>query len=1032
MLTIDDDVSIGTGTFTINSAGGATQVSGDDITAQSLLLLGNGAFTLDSAGNDVDTLAADLDPGSISYTDSDDVTIGTVGSTNGISTGIIGTTDGGSVTINATNGTITVNQAINTQQGTGGGIAITGDVDLNAALTSGAGTITLNGNDIAGADIVVAASLISDGTIDLDARRDILVQATIQTTGSGSDIRLTADSDGNGVGGVRVEGTGFIDSADEVTLEGSDLFVVAGTVEAVQIDVDNVDAANNQVQAGGAILIQDGAAAPVASDTVINGRVAATTTTATITISAEHDVLFGADGDLVSLNGTITVTADTRAGNNGGAITMSDGTTIDAAAGAIAFNADGNISLGQLTTTSTTDSAARITTTSGSILDITAAETANITAGTTVLRAATGIGDAAVDTADINVSVTSLAATTTTGDISISDDAGLDITTVDGLSGVSITTGGSGDDILIREGNGAGSDDLTINQNISNAGAGNITLFAAGAASQDDNLNINASITASGGDVLIVSFEDIDFNAAPTVSTSGTGTIAIHAGRVFNFGAAMTLGSTTADILEGGSNEYTIQTTGGSITLSATRNIQLETINAGATGTVIITADSDLNGTGSITDALSSEAANITGLSAALSAGSGIGSGEAADDADIDLAVTNVAAVTNTGDIHLQNAGALTIDTVNAVAGVTITDGSSTGADITIRSGGALTVSAGDSIVNNNGGNITLAAEGSTTADNLTINSAVTALGGNGNIELLAGHTISLAAITIGAAGLGAVVVSAGSDFNNGTRRDGNSGGDIVMASGAVVQSEDGNITLQAPNDVQLSIVNANSNSDGMLGNIIVTADFAGPDETGTSTYTSDGVGAITDVLTGEAANLIGNLATLSAATGIGSGGGDADIETNLNHLNAANTTSNDIAVLEVDGGVSGENPLEITGVTNVTGNIDIRTTDGDLTLSGAASTTAAGTITLIAGDSEDDGDGDLAIQASVTAATGKVTLTSAGNDVTFTVDGDVTTTSGEIEVNAGVTGTGVITMADNGTTGQRGDNQRNCRCGEY
>ena len=44
------------------------------------------------------------------------------------------------------------------------------------------------------------------------------------------------------------------------------------------------------------------------------------------------------------------------------------------------------------------------------------------------------------------------------------------------------------------------------------------------------------------------------------------------------------------------------------------------------------------------------------------------------------------------------------------------------------------------------------------------------------------------------------------------------------------------------------------------------------------------------------------------------------------------------------------------------------------------------------------------------------ITLSSAANDVTFTIAGDVTTTSGEIEVNAGAAGTGVITMADNGT----------------
>ena len=161
---------------TLDSSGGVNQ-SGGTLTADNLLLLGSGTFTLDQATNDLDTVAADLDPGSISLTDKDDLTVGTVGSTVGITTGVDPTSNGGAVTIDATSGTITVDQAINTEPGSGGTVNVTGDVEVNAALTAGAGTITLNGNTTTGSDIIIDANITSPGTIDFQAPRDILVRA---------------------------------------------------------------------------------------------------------------------------------------------------------------------------------------------------------------------------------------------------------------------------------------------------------------------------------------------------------------------------------------------------------------------------------------------------------------------------------------------------------------------------------------------------------------------------------------------------------------------------------------------------------------------------------------------------------------------------------------------------------------------------------------------------------------------------------------------------------------------------------------
>ena len=69
-----------------------------------------------------------------------------------------------------------------------------------------------------------------------------------------------------------------------------------------------------------------------------------------------------------------------------------------------------------------------------------------------------------------------------------------------------------------------------------------------------------------------------------------------------------------------------------------------------------------------------------------------------------------------------------------------------------------------------------------------------------------------------------------------------------------------------------MSVVNANVT--GATGDITITADSD-----------NSGSGAITEVLSGEAANLIGDVVTLNAATGIGSSGGTADIDTTIKPL---------------------------------------------------------------------------------------------------------------------------------------------------
>ncbi|NLF70124.1 MAG: hypothetical protein GX575_13880, partial [Candidatus Anammoximicrobium sp.] len=212
---------------------------------------------------------------------------------------------------------------------------------------------------------------------------------------------------------------------------------------------------------------------------------------------------------------------------------------------------------------------------------------------------------------------------------------------------------------------------------------------------------------------------------------------------------------------------------------------------------------------------------------------------------------------------------------------------------------------------------------------------------GDGNIYLYAGDTIDLAAATVvvSADASGTVLLSAGSHFNNSSPiQDGNSGGDVLMTSGSVARSEDGDITVLAPNNVQLSIVNANSDGDAVLGDVIVTADYAGPNPGALS----DNTGAISDnLLSGEGPNIVGDQAALRAGTGIGDGvaGAATDINVALNTL-AAVTGSGDINVMDVEwltiAAFNGLSGVTITNTpTNDSGLDDITiVTRADLTVS--------------------------------------------------------------------------------------------------
>ena len=386
-------------------------------------------------------------------------------------------------------------------------------------------------------------------------------------------------------------------------------------------------------------------------------------------------------------------------------------------------------------------------------------------------------------------------------------------------------------------------------------------------------------------------------------------------------------------------------------------------------------------------------------------------------------AVMILAAETDRGDIQVLHTGALQIGTVDALHGVVILDSADDNLADAIVVTAASPVEVVEPVINNDGGEITLAAEGNTLADDLTINANITAAGGTGSIFLYAGDSIRLAGtVAVSAASTGAVLLSAGSDYHAGSPIDGYGGGNVVMENGSQIRSEEGAIAVQAPHDVYLSFVNADSDFDNARGMVSIVADFPGFNPAALR----DGVGAILDNTAGEARNIRAGLAVLRAATGIGSGGGNADLETNIVTLDALNSTSGDLAITEVAAG--GNLDVQQAAQSGVSGNITIVTENGNLRLItagvGVLVCGASGTVWLDANvldpANESSSRGDVVLNQRIGTFGGAINV-DADHDVRGLVAGTISSYGGPIAITADANNAGPA-VNDFGTIQLRGN----------
>jgi hypothetical protein len=814
----------------------------------------------------------------------------------------------------------------------------------------------------ASSDTNVNAVDISVANVEAQAINDIYLQSDQAVTVGGVDDVIT-DYERFASGDTPVTDsnlTGLSSSSFDVKLKS------AGTITV-----------NEVVDAGEDVLLLTTSGGDIDQEAGINsGRV--------LSIIAAGNVNQNANLSVIDLGGLRDVYVEAQDGD----IVMESGTQTDA--GYIRYVASdtgsddgaGNIALGLLSGSLIIRVVA-----DGNITDANLDEDPNISGTANVGLEAGGSIGSNMSTGAVNISVPNVEALAGTNVYLKSDQeviiggsssggivrayfasgfegvSGTDLTGIQGTNGeVQFESTGS---ITISEVVDAGAD-LTlettsgdITQNVAIATTADINLIAAG------NVNQNEDVSTTGGTVTV---------------TADTGAITMQDGR------------TTQGLL--------------GIVYRAATNVALSVLDSGSS--VEVTADNDSNGTGSITDNLGTEAANIIGTTAILSAATGIGDGDDINTAVTALSLTNstsgnivvsdtdttVAAefsadnngggsivFTDSGDIALGLVDADTGD-VTLDSGGTITDGNGSDGNVVAN---AATLNAANGIGSSDALETTittLTATNSTSNDinirdsnDLTIAGVQTQLGdGNINVDVDAGNLVVSGAVT--ADGNGGVTLNADN-------------GSILMANGTTVSGA--SIDYTASDSVELGHLDAGS------GDVAVTAQS----------------GSITEVTAGT--NITAGILRLEAGTDIGGVVGALDTSVNtLASLSGGGTYILETDVLIIDdtgSGILGNSALTRGGEAG--GVYKVQTTSGSITVAAASESEAiqAGSAILLRAD----GSGSDLIQqdnANV-VSTGSSNISLLAQN-TITQNANVTTAGGTVDVEASNSS---ITMADGSVT---------------
>ncbi|MCF6281081.1 MAG: filamentous hemagglutinin N-terminal domain-containing protein [Candidatus Polarisedimenticolaceae bacterium] len=1001
-----DNVAIaqtGPGAITITSTGGSITVT-DDVTATStgsITLFADSAASGDLTVNDVIT----TDSGDITLRTDNDVVFGAggdVSSTSG-SVEVTADFDGGGVASGAL--TMADGTIINAGSGT---------IDLNADGDIALGSLQTSSSSATAVTIDSSEGGImdaGDSDVDIVADSGTLVINAVTGVGNGNALETTIDAldvDNSTSGNIEiVESNGLtINKLAQGSAGNISLSSITGTVmvAAGQFGVTTVGT-------GTISLLADGGAA---GDLVVNDTI--NSDSGTITLRADDDVTLGADGDVSSTSGNIEVTADFDSGGAAsGALTMADGTIINAGSGTIDLNADEDIALGSLQTSSASVTAVTIDSTEGGVSDAGDSDGDIVAArGTIVINVATGIGvaDAIETTAGaLNLTTTGSGAA---GDIAIADSAALN------TSAVTLTTAATTQTIdltaaawVVDTALDVGTDNLALRATAGDisdgtAGSGGIALSAAtialdatGAIDATIVTGILAAQSTAAGDIFIENTGALDVNSvagvsgilttASAITLESTGSITVSENITSQAtGSPVTITSTGGDIIGGGGSVIST----GNVTLNAAGGIGIGSALATSAGALNLTT-TGIDAAGNITlvdsSAMNTSALTITTAGTAqtvdLTAASWVVGG------NLGNATDNLSLTASTGGIE-GDAGRLTANQLSLDAATDIGGGTAvntTATSLNLTTGGA-----------DAAGNITV-------LNSAALNAAAVSLltaGSNQTIDLSATAWTIDAALNVGTDNLvlratsggisDGIVGSGGSALTAATiALDATGGIDVTTVTGtlAAASTSAGDIFIENTGALDVNSV------AGVTG-IVTTAGAITLESTGTITLSenlsSQATGSPVSItstagdIDGGGGTVIttGNV-TLSAAGGIGIGSAVVTRAGGLNLTTAGSGAAGNITIVDVaslntstvtlvtDATVQA---VELTAASWVVGgnlgdatdNLTLRATTGDI--EGGAGRLTANALSL---DAATDIGGGTAINTSATT----LSLTTAGAD---------------------------------------------------
>jgi hypothetical protein len=800
------------------------------------------------------------------------------------------------------------------------------------------------------------------GAVDINA-----VNAILFNSGSAETVNITAQQFDGTAGGSFFTINNDSPALELVDLNSDGLSLTGGTNTNLSLSSLGSITVTNQVQALGSGTLFLETTGP-AADLILNHNLLSDT--GSVTIETANDILFNGTRNLTSTSGAVTLTADAD-NSAGGAITMSDGTYIDAGDGAVSLTASDDITLSQVITTNDTSSAIMLETDS-SVMD--AGDTngedliANETGARVTIVAALGVGKVGDLNGEIETHVDQIDITNqTSGEIRIIETDALIIhdliqSTADDIE--VFTTG----DILL---NG-------LIQTVSNH-----VLLDSKAAIIDQNdgipgeLNIQATSLDMNAVTGIGAGNTLEMNVDTFSADTTNGDVLLHNTATTGVTAtSITTGTGNIEFAQEGNESLAIDlatTQDGSITVSNTGDTQSDTltltsISAGGVapsidvstinfGNILLGEVTALDGSisvnsaGEINDAVDDQVSPEVDLNAAsgsitLEAVNGIG-----NTTPVELSAGTLTVNTGTGNIDLHqvssgDTGPVTVKKLTTGTGTikyeqtgqqaaTFEEISTTDADITLVADGSLLFENPGVLLN------VVSTDGSGTIQ-------VTATGVDSSIEINDGFR------TVG----GTIDLTAQNSLNFGSHGDlrsangkitlladsagaGAGGGGITMSDGTVFDAGTATVDLQAGDAITVgqlfttTLTRLTSTDSG----VVDAGDTGGRDIT--------------------AEDLV-----IRSATGAGS---EDALETAVSQLAAVNTDSGSIQIHNSLGGAL----LTIGTVDGIAGITNSAGVAGDIIISNASPLTVDAPVTNGSGgniDLESTGPGDLTLNASVRA----------------------------------------------------------------